>query len=184
MFGARLIIDGLYFLVFNIIWYMCYTFLKVQSYISQLYSDPMPIARKGQSILEAHRMYYKLIHMINEFCEVFKYPLGSFLFHLLCVTCLHGYSYCRLMVGHPLAITTPVIEWLVTFLSVSYLVELYILSLVTNMVGRLHADTFHILRSFCGSDLEPLVQRSVSSYTSILLYYPNFSIIYHFRMTG
>ncbi|XP_023178044.2 putative gustatory receptor 85a [Drosophila hydei] len=109
-------------------------------------------------MLEAHRMYYKLIRMINEFCEIFKYPLASLLLLLICMTCVTGYSCCRALFGKPLMINAPITECLTLFLNINYLLELYILTLTTNLTSKLHENILHDLRTtFCDSDL---VERS------------------------
>lgn len=173
--GSKIFVDGIYFLTFLIIWKICYTFMKLQRYISLLYADPLPRkSRKEQNMLEAHRMYYKLIRMINEFCEIFKYPLASLLLLLICMTCVTGYSCCRALFGKPLMINAPITEWLTLFLNINYLLELYILTLTTNLTSKLHENILHDLRTtFCDSDL---VERSVSSTILTLCY--NFNYIF------
>lgn len=159
MKGAICILRGSYFLLFNIIWQICNNFVKLQSYLEHLYIDPMPTSRKVQKVLEAHRMYYKVIRMMNDTREIFKYPLSFYLLQLIFNNCISGYSFCRMMLGNPFDVNSQISEWLLMFLCLFSLFEFYILTSVANMASRLHDETFIILRySNIDSDL---IERSV-----------------------
>lgn len=144
---SKLIRNGLYYLSFNIIWLICYTFMNVQSCLSQLLSDGETIARKEHKVLEVHRMYYRLMRMINEFSEIFKYPLAFYLLYTFCSACLCGYLFCRQLVGKPLQIYSPATEWLLTCQNMNRIFELLVLASIVNMATELHDETFQILRS-------------------------------------
>lgn len=157
---SQLIRSGLYLLSFIIIWLLCNTFVNLQSYVNQLFSDQMSLSRKMHKVLEVHRMYYKLVRMTNEFCEIFKFPLGFYLLYMLCNTCICGYLICRQLVGNPLKIYSPSTEWLLTIHNFNRILELLVLASISNMASELHDKTFNILRSFnFDSDV---LERSVS----------------------
>nr|XP_015027927.2 putative gustatory receptor 85a [Drosophila virilis] len=143
---ARVMKGGLYFLLFNLIWQISYTFMKLQTYLENLLFQPMPMSRKQTKLLELHRMYCRLVHMINELCIIFKYPLACCLLKLTCNSCLSGYTLFRLLFGKPMKSFAPKTDWLILTLSVSDALELYILASIANTAGDLHDSTFHILR--------------------------------------
>ncbi|EDW14824.1 uncharacterized protein Dmoj_GI23106 [Drosophila mojavensis] len=157
--GSKTIVDELYFLTFTIIWQMCYTLMKLQRYINQLYASPIPRkSKKEQKMLEVHRMYYRLIQMTRDYCEVFKYPLACMLLILVCMSCVTGCSYYRLLVGNHSDNSKPLGEWITLLVNINYFLELYLFALIASMIGRIHEYTLHELRaSLCDSDL---VERS------------------------
>lgn len=144
--GAVNILRGAYFLLLNIIWQICYSFMALQIYLEQLFVDPMTMSRKAPKVFEAHRKYYKLLNMLNELCDIFKYQLSCYLLNLICNACISGYSFCRMMLGNPLTLNSSINEWISLFMNISNLFELYILASIAHTASRLHDETFLILR--------------------------------------
>lgn len=159
--GTILLTTGLYYLIFLIIWGLCYTFTKLQSYLEQLYVDPMPVSRKEQKVLEAHRMYYKLLRMTNDICEIFKYPLAFSLLQMVFTECMSGYIFCRVLFGSPIHLFNLVNEWLIMILNLLTVFEFWVLCFVANKAAKLHDKTFQLLRT---SPLDSdVLKRSVGS---------------------
>lgn len=157
--GSRIIMCGLYFLQFNIIWQICYTFFKLQLYLEQLLIDAMPMSRRVQKVLEVHRMYYKLIQMISKFCDIFKYSLGCYVLQLICNGCLSGYYFFRELVGNIEETRSRTMKVFLIIIMVMNALELSILANIANMASKLHDKTFHILR--CSNLQSKQLERSV-----------------------
>lgn len=167
--GARVVSCGFFFMQFTIVWHICYFFLGLQMYLERLLIEPMSMSRRVQKVLQMHRMYYKLIQMINTFCDIFKYSLALFLIQLGCNACLTGYYFFRKLLGiiqKPNSFTTEAFLILVNAFNV---MDLLIFAIIANMVCKLHDETFHILRSsnFASKQLERSVSKSFQWFVKI-----------------
>nr|XP_032295313.1 uncharacterized protein LOC116651929 isoform X1 [Drosophila virilis] len=175
----RIMRCGFYFLMFNIIWQISLTFLKLQLYLEQLLFDIMPMAKKINKILKGQRMYYRLIRMINELCTIFKYPLFFYLIYLVYIYGLSGYTLIQMLFGKKLYIWLPTMKLLHILITIIEAMEFYILVRIAHMANTLHEHTFYILRyPYLNSDL---VEKSVSKYLHLCLIFLSLD---YFRMNG
>lgn len=134
----RLVRYGCYFLTFNVLWQTCSALIKLQSYLKQLYLDPMPVARKEQTVLEAHGMYYKLVRITSDSCEIFKYPTGFCLLLSFTKFCRNGYFLFRLLLGNPIKTLNPYNTYIIILLSSLGICELNALGCIVNLTARVH----------------------------------------------
>nr|XP_032295314.1 uncharacterized protein LOC116651929 isoform X2 [Drosophila virilis] len=159
-FVTRVMRGGLYFLVFSLNWQIYVTFLNLQLCLEHLYLATMPMARKQAKLLELHRMYYRLIHMINDLSLIFKYPMFCCLLQLICNTCLSGYLLIRYIFGKPSKSIASKTDPIVLILCIVDVLEFYLHASIAHLTAKLHDSTHHILR-YPYPNLD-LLERSVS----------------------
>lgn len=161
--------DAILFVHFTIIWLVCNMFFKLLFNLNQLLIDPMPIPAQYHDVLQIQRMYGRLIRMISEINQLFKYPLLNVLLYVIGHSCLCGYLFVRsCFEGFP---DTSINETLIATIFAFYdILNFFLLATVAQTAENLREETFFIIRQTLENMI--IVERSVSKirYTIVFVF--------------
>lgn len=146
---------------FTLLWLVCRLFHKLLFNLDQLLVDPMAMPEQFKKIVRIQRMFSQLIHIINQICILFEYPVLSSILYILGQSCLSGYLIARMCSGsvNTYAAISLIIQ--IAMFTFSDLLDFLFLASIGEAAGKLQEKTFLILRN--PSTNVKLVERSVSN---------------------
>lgn len=151
--------DAILLLHFTIIWLIGNILFKLLFNVNQLLVHPMPMPAQYQYVIQIQRMYGRLIGMISEINELFKYPLLNSMLYIIGHSCLCGYLFVRsCFEGFPDESFDGLI--IATIFGFYDILNFFLLASVAQTVENLREETFIIIRQ--ATENVVIVERSVS----------------------
>lgn len=152
--------EAILFLHFTIIWLICNILLKLLFNINQLLVHPMPMPAQYHHVIRIQRMYARLIRMISEINQLFKYPLLLSMLYVIGHSCLCAYLFVRsCFAGLP---DSSMNETLIATIFGFYdILNFFILASVSQTAEDLREETFLIICQ--ATENVVIVERSVST---------------------